>query len=246
MLSLAARTLLAQEPSADTGYVSWMDILLKAGWVGWVIIALSIAAVALVVEHLVTIRRTVVMPPWLVRQADVLMSGGQLAQLRELCASQRSLLGRMLGAGLNEADQGYGAVDKAMEEACQEQAARLYRKIEYLSLIGNLAPMLGLLGTVLGMIEAFRVVAHVQGADKAPQLASGIYLALVTTLEGLVVAIPCLGAFSIFRNRVDQLTAESALVAEELMIPLKRRVPPDGAAPVAARAAPRGKPGGSG
>jgi biopolymer transport protein ExbB len=109
-----------------------------------------------------------------------------------------------------------------MEDATAEQSARLFRKIEYLSVIGNIAPMLGLLGTVIGMIVAFRQVAATQGAARAADLAEGIYLALVTTVEGLIVAIPALGAFAVFRNRVDQLVAEVAYVAQHVFAPLKR------------------------
>ena len=104
--TVAAAPVAAQQASGETGaesgYVSWMQILLRAGLVGWIIIGLSVAAVALTVEHLATIRRTVLIPPSLVRQADALMAAGQAVQLRELCGQQRSLLGRMLTAGLNE------------------------------------------------------------------------------------------------------------------------------------------------
>jgi biopolymer transport protein ExbB len=115
-------------------------------------------------------------------------------------------------------------VEKAMEETLAEQAARLFRRVEYLSVIGNLAPMLGLLGTVAGMIIAFRQVAISQGAAGAGDLASGIYSALVTTVAGLVIAIPALGALAIFRNRIDQLMAESAYVAQQVIAPLRRRL----------------------
>ena len=97
-------------------------------------------------------------------------------------------------------------------------------KIEYLSVIGNLAPMIGLLGTVTGMIIAFERVAGTQGAAGAAELAEGIYQALVTTVGGLIVAIPSLGAFAFFRNRVDQLVAEAAYLAHHTCKPLKRRL----------------------
>jgi biopolymer transport protein ExbB len=125
--------------------------------------------------------------------------------------------------GLAELDGGWSAVEKALEDATAEQSARLFRKIEYLSVIGNIAPMVGLLGTVTGMIFAFQRVASTQGSAGAAELAEGIYQALVTTVGGLLVAIPCLGAFAIFRNRVDQLVAEAAYIALHTFLPLKRR-----------------------
>ena len=114
-------------------------------------------------------------------------------------------------------------MEKALEDATAEQSARLFRKIEYLSVIGNIAPMVGLLGTVTGMILAFQRVATTQGAAGAADLAEGIYQALVTTVGGLIVAIPSLGAFAIFRNRVDQLAAEAAYAAQRVFASLKKR-----------------------
>ena len=113
-------------------------------------------------------------------------------------------------------------MEKAVEEALAEQAARLMRRIEYLSLIGNIAPMVGLLGTVTGMIIAFQQVAVSGGAAGAGDLAEGIYQALVTTVAGLIVAIPSLGAFAICRNRVDELMAEATQRANHALAPIKR------------------------
>ena len=114
------------------------------------------------------------------------------------------------------------AVEKAMEDATADQAARLSRKVEYLSVVGNLAPMLGLLGTVFGMVLAFREVAATQGVARASDLADGIYQALITTVAGLIVAIPALAAFAFFRSRVDQLVAEVTYAAQHVFTPLKR------------------------
>lgn len=164
------------------------------------------------------------------------MRSGQAGRLAQSPLCRTSTLGRVVGAGLAEMELGWPAVEKAMEEALAEESARLYRKVEYLSVIGNLAPMLGLLGTVVGMIVAFRQVAETQGAARAADLAEGIYLALVTTVEGLLVAIPALAAFAFFRNKVDALIAEVALTSEKLLRPLKRELMAGG--PIPPRAAP--------
>ena len=110
-----------------------------------------------------------------------------------------------------------------MEDATAEQAARLFRRVEYLSVIGNIAPMVGLLGTVTGMLLAFKQVADTEGNAGAAQLADGIYQALVTTVVGLIIAIPALGAFALFRSRVDQLVAEAAYAALHALSPLKKQ-----------------------
>ena len=97
------------------------------------------------------------------------------------------------------------------------------RRIEYLSVIGNIAPMVGLLGTVTGMIFAFQQVAATRGAAGAGDLAEGIYQALVTTVGGLVVAIPALAIYAVCRNRVDSLVAEVAHQSQHALAPIKRR-----------------------
>lgn len=216
----------AESPSnrdAANGQAGFWELIWASGWVGFLIIFLSIGAVALVIEHLMTIRATVLMPPGLAEQVRDLLAAGRAAQAQEVCRQQPSLLAYVLEAGLAELDGGWPAIEKALEDALAEQSARLFRKIEYLSVIGGLAPMLGLLGTVIGMVMAFREVAATQGAARAADLAQGIYLALVTTVEGLIVAIPALGVFAIFRNRLDQLVAATARVAEHVFLPLKRR-----------------------
>ena len=210
------------DPTAAGGPQSFWDILLASGWIGLIIGLLSIGAVALCIEHVMTIRAAVLMPPGLGDDVRGLLGSGHLAQARQRVVEQPSFLAFILGAGLEEADGGWSAVEKAMEDAAAEQSARLFRKVEYLSVIGNIAPMLGLLGTVIGMVLAFREVADTQGAARAADLAQGIYLALVTTILGLIVAIPSLAAFAFFRNRVDELAAEVAYAALHAVAPLKR------------------------
>ncbi|MFW6125439.1 MAG: MotA/TolQ/ExbB proton channel family protein [Pirellulales bacterium] len=209
-------------PSLIAADTSLWSLLEAGGAIGLLILLLSIAAVALVVEHLMTIRAPLLMPPSLAEEVEQLLRSAQPVAAIEYCRRRPSVLSYVIEAGLAEVDGGWPSVEKAMEDAVADQSARLLRKIEYLSLIGNIAPMLGLLGTVMGMIFAFGEVADTQGAARAADLAEGIYLALVTTVEGLIVAIPSLGAFAIFRNRVDQLVAEVAQSAQHAMRPLKR------------------------
>jgi biopolymer transport protein ExbB len=211
----------AAPPQSDAPEGIW-EILRASGPIGLLIVLLSVAAVALVIEHLMTIRQTVLIPPGLGDEVHGLLAEGRLAAAHQRCQEEPSFLAYVIEAGLAEAGSGWPAVEKAMEDAAADQSARLFRKIEYLSVISNIAPMLGLLGTVIGMILAFRKVADTQGAARAADLAEGIYLALVTTVEGLIVAIPALGAFAVFRNRVDQLVAEVAYVAQHVFAPLKR------------------------
>jgi biopolymer transport protein ExbB len=170
-----------------------------------------------------TLRRRELIPDGLGDKVRQLLLAGRLEEAHDACRAQPSLLAFVLQHGLAEVEAGWSEIEKALEDAMAEQAAQLFRKIEYLSVIANIAPMVGLLGTVTGMIFCFQQVASSQGAAGAGELADGIYHALVTTVAGLIIAIPALGAFAIFRNRVDQLVAEAAYSAQHVFVPLKRR-----------------------
>jgi len=199
------------------------QILNDAGWIGYIIIALSVAMVALIVEHLISFRRKSLMPPGLADDSHRLILQGQFKQAQELCRQNPSFLGHVLEAGLKEVNLGYSAVEKSMEDASTEQSARMFRKIEYLSVIGTLAPMIGLLGTVWGLMLAFQEF-ELKTNPHISELAPGIRKAMVTTLMGLMVAVPALGSFAFFRNRIDELVAESSLTAEHVFSDYKRAV----------------------
>lgn len=231
ILPLAAQTADATR-QIDDDVNSFSGIIQAGGSVGAVIILLSIVGLGLAIDYLRTLRQSALMPRALVEQVWQLAQQGQVAQAIQVCQNDRSCLATVLEAGLRHADEGWPSIEKAMEDALGEQAGKLYRRIEYLSVIGNIAPMLGLLGTVVGMVFAFRVVATTQGAARAADLAEGIYKALITTVEGLVVAIPALGLFAMFRSRVENMLGQLASTAQQTLAPLRtprpapRRAPP--------------------
>lgn len=235
----------AQPPTnADSsgGPSGFFQIVFSGGLTGFLIVlllvALSITGLALAVEHVMTIRQDVLMPPGLSESVARSLASGDLRAADLACQQKPSVLAFVLRAGLAEVDGGWPAVEKSTEDALAEQAARLLRKVEYLSVLGNIAPMVGLLGTVIGMIFAFQEVADTQGAARAAELASGIYQALVTTVGGLLVAIPSLAAYAVFRNRVDQLIAEAAYTAQHALLPIKRSRTARRAPPAPPRAGP--------
>src|SRR5262245_9283376 len=188
-----------------------------------VLIGLSIAALALAIDDLRIVQRSRIIPKGLSEEIRDLVSAGEFGMANSACKAHPSFLAAVVIHGLAEIASGWPAIEKAMEDATAEQAARLFRRLEYLSVIGNVSPMVGLLGTVTGMLLAFKQVADTEGHAGAAQLADGIYQALVTTVAGLIIAIPSLGAFALFRSRVDQLVAEAAYAALHALSPLKQR-----------------------
>ena len=213
-----------------------LQIIFSGGIFGLLIIlvllGLSMTAAYLIFEQILTLRKSELMPAELQQKIREHIGKGELQHVDSLCRKDGSFLSFVVQHGVSEVDGGWAAIEKGVEDALAEQSARLLRKIEYLSVIGNIAPMIGLLGTVTGMIFAFQQVASTQGAAGAGELAEGIYQALVTTVGGLIVAIPSLAAFAVFRNRVDQFVAEIAYIVHGLFRPLKkhflsrRAVPP--------------------
>jgi biopolymer transport protein ExbB len=207
--------------------LTFFQIIFSGGPLGianmLVLIGLSLTAAYLVFDNVMLIRKVNLIPDGLSEDVRRLVSESQLTQAQTACTEEPSFLAFVLLRGLAELAGGWAEVEKAMEDAVAEQAARLFRRIEYLSVIGNIAPMVGLLGTVTGMLLAFKQVADTEGNAGAAQLADGIYQALVTTVAGLLIAIPALGAFALFRSRVDQLVAEAAYAALHALSPLKQR-----------------------
>jgi len=216
--------LLAQD--AEPG-VSLLRIVLAGGAVGYVIIFLSIAALALVVAHAIHIRQASLAPDDLVDRLHGQFASGDLAAARKLCADPDAdcFLTRVMGAGLKRMSRSaFGALELkgALEDAGQEQVSRLYRTTDGLGLIAAIAPMLGLLGTVVGMVGAFNTISSTEGFARPDQLAGDISQALVTTLMGLILAIPATAAFTFFRNRIDHLASEIGTIVEDLAVLAER------------------------
>lgn len=206
----------------------FFGIVFSGGLIGalliFVLLGLSMLAAYLVFEQLLAIRRGELMPPGLHEKVHRALLNGSIPDAEAACRQNPSFLSFVLLQGISEIEYGWSAVEKAIEDALAEQSSRLFRRVEYLSVIGNIAPMVGLLGTVVGMIFAFQNVASAPpGGSTAPDLAEGIYQALVTTVGGLIVAIPALAAFAIFRNRIDQFVAEAAYLAQHVFGPLRRK-----------------------
>ena len=181
----------------------------------------AIASIALIIEHAITIRRSVLVPELSVAQVKTMFDERRFREALEFCQADPSFVSGVVHAGLIEAANGYEAMENAMQEATGERSARLYRKIEWLNLLGNVAPMLGLLGTVWGMIVAFGEIEAKGGKASPEDLAGGIMIALFSTFSCLVVAIPALAGYGIFRSRIEQMSMEAALVAEELLANFK-------------------------
>ena len=217
-LGFLASPALAQAPAADEPAPSWFDSYVSAGgWCGWIIVFFSFVGLALIIEHAVNIKRDKIVPPQLIDEIEGMFENEEYQEALELCESEPNFLTNVLAAALPKINQGFETMKSAMADVAEEEAIKLQQKISYLSLVGNISPMLGLFGTVTGMIQAFQTIARVGAAVTPADLANGISIALVTTFQGLLVAIPCTVAFFIFRNKVVRVVLELNAIADEFV-----------------------------
>jgi biopolymer transport protein ExbB len=200
------------------------ELIMKGGVIGGLIILLSCVALGLVIDYAITIRRAKLAPVEDIAAFKDLVEKKDFARLKEVAKAKPTLLSDVLTAGLDEINLGYPAMIKAMEDTAEARTARQARRIEHLNVIANISPMMGLLGTVTGMLRCFNEISQVSGSIDPKQLAAGIFEALVTTCLGLIVAIPALYFYAIFRNRLDELGGEASVAAEQIIAAFK----PDG------------------
>src|SRR5947209_8031388 len=207
---------------------TFIDSIKAGGYIGVIIILMSVVAVAFVIEHSITIRKERMMPEAAMNQLEDLIARGDLQAATQFCEDPRnySLATDVVLAGLERfqtSEFGFADYKSAVEEAGEDNTARLYRKTDGLNIIGVIAPMLGLFGTVEGMMESFNIIASTEGAAQPYQLADSISEALVTTWLGLVDAIPAVVAISYVRNKIDSLVSEGGKRVERVLTPLSRR-----------------------
>ena len=196
--------------------VSVAQIFKDGGTIGWVIVVMSVVALAFSIENAVNIRKDKLAPPELIDEIEALFEAGDYQEAIELCEAEPNFFTNIVAAGLPKLNASFEAMEKALEEMAEEEALKLHTKVGWLSFIAAVSPMMGLLGTVAGMIGAFNVIAATKGQADPSQLSSGISGALVTTMFGLLVAIPVTFAFTVFRNKVVKMSIEIGAVVEDL------------------------------
>ena len=182
-----------------------------------VFLILSFTLVALAVMNLLSARRDNICPDHLVEGFEANLNEKRYQEAYELAKTDESFLGNVLSAGLAKISAGYSQAIEAMQEVGEEENMKLEHRLSYLALIGTISPMIGLLGTVHGMINSFNEIAKATGSPDANRLADGISTALVTTFAGLLIAIPAIAAYNILRNRVQRLTLDVGITSESLM-----------------------------
>jgi biopolymer transport protein ExbB len=187
----------------------------------------------------------VVVPGDLLREVSELLGQRRFSDAYQRLAADRSLLARVLATGVRKLPAGQAAALRAMELANDDATMEMEHRTTYLATVGTLGPMIGLVGTVYGMILSFRVIATAGSSPQASLLAAGISTALFSTLLGIAVSIPAIYFYAVFRNRIARLSLEVAITAESLLDQFSPGVVrPSSIHPLAAAAVPATVPAG--
>ncbi len=207
---------LAEEAKKGGGGESLFTLISYGGFIGYFTIFLSFIGIGLGIEHFINLRMDVLMPPEIAEQVEQLIDDGEYEEALQLCEEHPTYFTNLLAAALPKVGTGFENVEKAFDLANDDEAVKLFSKISHINYLANVAPMLGLFGTVTGMMMAFAEIAGSSSPD--PQsLAKGIQQAIVTTVIGLAVSIPMSALFHYFRYRVIHLVTDIAAHARELL-----------------------------
>ena len=180
----------------------------------------SILAVTLIIQALLRVRRSVLLPEETTRRIEDLIQRRQFKELVDFTETDDAFVSRSLNPALKRAPS-FTDMREALENGVAEETAEQFRKLEPINILANVGPLLGLLGTVIGIMAAFLEMRKAGGSANVAQLAGGISTALGTTMLGLVLAIPCLVVYGLLRNKADRLTQEGALLSEEFLLMIK-------------------------
>lgn len=206
-----------EEPAAaPESFLSWMITALGWFWLT-IFLLLSFAMVALIMMNILQVRRESLLPADFIESFEQKLNARDFQGAYESARNDDSFVGRVLAAGMSRLNRGYPEVVEGMQEVGEDETMAMEHRLSYLALIGSVAPMLGLMGTVQGMIASFSTIAQSATSPKPSDLAKGISTALFTTLIGLGIAVPAMVFYSILRNRIARFVLEVGMVSEGLM-----------------------------
>lgn len=203
---------MAASATKGMGGLTLHQIIRDGGVIMYPLVGLSFIAVGLIIFYLLTLREKLIYPKAFIREAQDAAELGDLEALRELCRENGSPAAKVIQASLEQSIEGhpvdFNAVQSAMEDEGNRQAGYLWQRIQYLLDVSVISPMVGLLGTVWGMMISFTgLESGVNLINKADTLASGVAQAMYTTFGGLVIAIPSMAIYALFRGRVNTVVS---------------------------------------
>ncbi|MGK0176713.1 MAG: biopolymer transport protein ExbB [Lentimonas sp.] len=214
------------EATVEKVETSLIEMYKTGGWAMYPLTLLSIGMFGLIVYNSTAIQADQILQPQLMPKIDEALEALDIAKAKTLCESNPGPLTNIIKAGLSRTDiSNYNSeqIKEAMEEASAEELSDPYLLINYLSIIAALSPMVGLLGTVSGMVKAFNVI-KTEGAGSAQALAGNISEALITTATGMIIGIPAMFFFFFFKNKYGKITSRIARILGDLQFTIKTKI----------------------
>ena len=204
------------EEGAKPPKESIVELFKKTGPVGLIILVCSITGTALTIQYFVNMNEEKLFPQDMVAQTEELLAAQEIDEAYQLCSTNKNYFCNIMAGALERAFGGYEEVRAGLAESAAMEKFKLDAKINILSLIGNLGPLIGLMGTVTGMIASFQVIATLK-SPTPKDLATGVYEALVNTTMGLFVAITFLTATFVIKNKVTTITLRVNTTATDIL-----------------------------
>lgn len=194
----------------------------SSGLIGLFILGLSIYFLATVIRLFIDLRVDVAVPPDLLQRCQELVQRNDLQSAYNTIHAEESSLGHVLAAGLSELPYGLSEAREAMDRMTESEAVRMEKQISMLAVLGTLGPMIGLIGTLKGMISSFSVIAMSDVQLNASKVAEGISEALLLTFEGVALSVPAIYFHALFRNRVSAISAAIMVQADHILRQIAR------------------------
>jgi len=185
-----------------------MDTIVRGGFMMVPILLGSVLALAIIIERLWALQRGRVVPEGFVRRMNEMVARGRRAEALSACRENDSSIARVMEVGLENAGRARTEIQEALQMSGRHEAAELNRWVGALGAIAALEPLMGLLGTVLGLIQSFREVEKLKVVGNPSVVAAGVWQALITTAAGLMIAIPTYAMYRYFRSRIGGMVME--------------------------------------
>jgi len=193
------------------------DIFLKGGPLMWAILFCSVVGLAVIIDRFLVLRKAKInLPAFMVRLRGFIKNK-DMSGAASFCMKEKSPIANMVRKGLKKFGLGHARVKEAIENAGRQEIGKLEKGLSILATVAGVAPLIGFLGTVTGMIQAFMTIEDLAGAANPSDLAGGIWEALTTTAFGLIVGIPAFAFYNYFVNSVKRFVADMETVANDVV-----------------------------
>lgn len=194
-----------------------LTVFLKGGWVMYPIVACSIIGVAIITEKFIVLKKARVNVPAFLIKIRNMVKKKDIEGAISYCMQERTPVANIVKKGLKKFRYGHKRVTEAIESAGRQEISKMEKGLPILATISGIAPLLGFLGTVTGMISAFMKIQELQGSANPSDLAGGIWEALITTAFGLIVGIPALAFYNYFTSRINKIVVDMELISNDII-----------------------------